>query len=114
MIVNETHSSGGDRPTDARSPAVVLFPTDNVAVCRRNVSAGEVLSMDGEQAVARSDVALGHKVARRFIPKGAEVFKYGMSIGSATMDVQPGEWVHLHNLKSNYISTHTRQTEARS
>jgi altronate dehydratase len=94
--------------------AIVLSPADNVAVTRRNVPAGEVLTMEGDEVVACSDVPLGHKIARRFIPSGAEVVKYGMAIGSATADVQPGEWVHLHNLKSNYISTHTRDARARS
>lgn len=94
--------------------AIVLSPADNVAVTRRNVRAGEVLTMEGDEVVACSDVPLGHKIARRFIPSGAEVVKYGMAIGSATADVQPGEWVHLHNLKSNYISTHTRDARARS
>lgn len=94
--------------------AIVLSPLDNVAVTRRNVRVGEVLTMEGDEVVACSDVPLGHKIARRFIPSGAEVVKYGMAIGSATADVQPGEWVHLHNLKSNYISTHTRNARARS
>jgi (2R)-sulfolactate sulfo-lyase subunit alpha len=89
------------------NPVIVLSPADNVAVCRRNVSAGEPLTMDGDAAVARADVALGHKIARRFIPRGAEVIKYGMAIGLATADVQPGEWVHLHNLSSNYVAIHT-------
>ncbi|RYD63244.1 MAG: altronate hydrolase [Sphingomonadales bacterium] len=93
---------------------IVLSPADNVAICRRNVAAGEPLAMDGDIAVARSDVPIGHKIARRLIPAGAEVVKYGMSIGVATIDVQPGEWVHLHNLQSNYISTHMRNSELRS
>ncbi|MDV6330691.1 UxaA family hydrolase [Asticcacaulis sp. 201] len=114
MTVQESVASVRDNTPGHKPPAIVLSPADNVAVCRRNVHAGEILLMEGEEAVACTDVALGHKVARRFIPQGAEVFKYGMSIGSATADVQPGEWVHLHNLRSNYISTHTRQTEARS
>ncbi len=93
---------------------IVLSPADNVAICRRNVVAGEPLAMEGDTAVAQSDVSIGHKIARRFIPQGAEVIKYGMSIGAATADVQPGEWVHLHNLRSNYISTHMRDSELRS
>jgi len=94
------------------SAVIVLSPLDNVAVCRRNVAAGEPLSMDGESAVAACDLLIGHKVARRAIPCGADVFKYGVSIGSATTDIAPGDWVHLHNLRSNYISTHTRTSQA--
>lgn len=89
---------------------IVLHPADNVAVCRRNVAAGEELSVDGELIVARGDVALGHKIARRFIPAGAEVIKYGIAIGLATEDVNAGDWVHRHNLKSNYIPSHVRDS----
>jgi len=91
--------------------AIVLHPADSVAVCRRNVAAGEALPLEGELVVARTDVALGHKIARCFIPLGGVVVKYGVAIGSATKDIHPGDWVHLHNLKSNYISSHVRDSE---
>jgi D-threo-aldose 1-dehydrogenase len=96
------------------SPVIVLERTDNVAVCRRNVTAGEMLDMGGEIAAARADLPLGHKVARHFIPVGATVVKYGMPIGSATTDIAPGEWVHLHNMRSNYISSHTRASKVQA
>lgn len=91
------------------STVIMLHPADNVVVCRRNVSAGEALPIDGDVVIACVDVTLGHKIARRFIPQGAVVVKYGMPIGSATADILPGEWVHMHNLKSDYISSHTRE-----
>jgi hypothetical protein len=94
------------------SAVIVLSPIDNVAVCRRNVTIGEPLAMEGETAVAACDLLIGHKVARRAIPRGAEVIKYGMSIGSATADIAPGDWVHLHNLQSNYLSIHARTSQA--
>jgi (2R)-sulfolactate sulfo-lyase subunit alpha len=93
---------------------ILLSPLDNVVVCRRNIAAGERLVIDGVEVPARSEVPLGHKIARRVIVAGEEVIKYGMAIGSVTMDVQPGDWVHLHNLQSDYIPTHTRDDEARS
>ncbi len=97
------------RPTSQPgSPVIILADADNVAVCRRNVIVGEPLDMVDEVVVARADLPLGHKVARYFIPAGAIVVKYGMPIGSATTDIEPGEWVHLHNIRSNYISSHTR------
>ena len=30
-----------------------------------------------------------------------------MPIGSATRDIEPGEHVHLHNMKSDYLPTYT-------
>lgn len=98
---------------EAGAAVLVLHPDDSVVVCRRDVRAGERLVIGGEILTARSDVALGHKIARRVIQRGAPIIKYGMSIGSSTSEIQPGEWVHLHNMKSDYIASHTRDSRER-
>jgi altronate dehydratase small subunit len=49
---------------------------------------------------AREAVELGHKIATRPIAAGAEVIKYGVAIGLALDDIEPGKWVHLHNCRS--------------
>ncbi len=46
-------------------------------------------------------IPAGHKFALRDIQKGEYVIKYGEIIGRATADVQKGEWVHTHNVKSH-------------
>lgn len=99
---------------EGAAAVLVLNPQDNVVVCRRDVQAGERLVIDGDVVVARSDVALGHKIARRLIHRGAPVVKYGMSIGSSTAEIQPGDWVHLHNIKSDYMASHSRDSRERS
>lgn len=43
-------------------------------------------------------IPFGHKAALRAIPRGGAVRKYGVVIGHATADIQPGEHVHVHNL----------------
>lgn len=43
----------------------------------------------------------GHKVALFPISKGENIIKYGNPIGHATEDIQKGEHVHSHNLKTN-------------
>lgn len=58
---------------------------DNVAV---------LMEGDGE-------IPAGHKIALEPIKKGEFVVKYGEVIGRATQDIQPGQWVHTHNLKSH-------------
>ena len=73
----------------------------------------ESLVIEGEVVVARCDVALGHKIARRLIRAGEHVVKYGMAIGSSTLEIHPGDWVHLHNMKSDYIPSHTRDSRER-
>ena len=52
-----------------------------------------------------------HKIARKEILKGEKIIKYGVSIGSAVKDITFGEHVHMHNMKSDYISSHTRQSK---
>ena len=91
-------------------PAVILLhPDDNVVVCRRTVTAGEHVVIEGMvDFVAAAGVEIGHKLARWALPSGARVIKYGAPIGSTTAPVSAGEWVHLHNMKSDYISAHTR------
>ena len=43
----------------------------------------------------------GHKYATTYIKKGDNVIKYGSPIGHATEDINIGDHVHSHNLKTN-------------
>lgn len=84
----------------------VVTPEDNVATLLRDVEAGEVLEVEvGDEVVTvevAEDVAFGHKIAIAAIDEGDTVTKYGTSIGYATRAIGPGEWVHVHNVDSNY------------
>ncbi len=71
---------------------------DNVATALSDVSVGSMFVVDGERIVARSALPFGHKVALRFIARGAPVIKYGQPIGLASQDIASGEHVHTHNL----------------
>lgn len=50
---------------------------------------------------AEGNIPVGHKRAIKFIPKGEQIIKYGHPIGRAKCDIQQGEWVHSHNLRSD-------------
>ena len=39
----------------------------------------------------------------RAIAEGEKVLKFGVPIGSAVRAILPGEHVHVHNIKSDYI-----------
>lgn len=84
----------------------VVERSDNVATALRDVEAGETVTVavgDEERTIeVREDVAFGHKLAVADVPEGETVTKYGKSIGNATEDVAAGEWVHVHNVESNY------------
>jgi (2R)-sulfolactate sulfo-lyase subunit alpha len=88
---------------------VLLHPDDNILVLAAPIQAGQRLEIDGQSVVAASEVAVGHKIARRALSVGDKVLKYGAPIGSMTAAAAPGEHVHMHNMKSDYITSHTRQ-----
>ena len=91
------------------TPAILLHPDDNVLVCCRAVRVGERFRIGPDEEIhVLQDTDLGHKLARRALSTGEKVIKYGAPIGSMTAGVQPGGWIHLHNMKSDYISAHTR------
>jgi hypothetical protein len=88
---------------------ILLHETDNVVVCCRAVVAGERISVGGSpEFVVRHAVDIGHKIARMPLPRLSKVIKYGAAIGSMTESAEAGDWVHLHNMKSDYMSAHTR------
>lgn len=85
--------------------AIVIDPRDSVAVAVVELEAGESCTVrvgEGSQRVqVREKIPFGHKFALRRIPAGENVLKYGEVIGEATADIEPGAWVHVHNLVSN-------------
>lgn len=64
-----------------------------------NVLLGET---DSNSIISSEKINDGHKVALIDIKCGEGIIKYGVCIGSATRDIEKGEWVHLHNMKSNF------------
>jgi (2R)-sulfolactate sulfo-lyase subunit alpha len=99
--------------SNASLPSLLLLhPADNVFVARRDIDAGEIVVLEGCELTVSTSVQVGHKVARFALEPGAPVLKYGAPIGSTTQAIAPGEHIHLHNMKSDYLPTHTRQTLA--
>ena len=85
-----------------------LHPDDNVAVALTALQMGETLELDGRTVSVADDVAPGHKLALRPIAEAEKVRRNAVPIGSATRAIRPGEHVHLHNLRSDYIPTLNR------
>jgi altronate dehydratase small subunit len=90
--------------TQLTSSAFQVAAADNVATLLSDVAAGAVLTIigpEGKHAInAREDISLGHKIAIAPIAEGAPVTKFGVVIGIATRGIEAGEWVHLHNCRS--------------
>ena len=77
---------------------------DNVIVALNPIKAGTVIPISHEnenlEITASVDIPAGHKMAILNIPAGGEVIKYGYRIGNASEDIQAGEWIHTHNIKT--------------
>jgi hypothetical protein len=89
------------------SGVLLLAPGDNVAVATSELPSGTGREVAGSRIVLASRVDVGHKFAVRAIAKGERIMKYGAPIGVALRDIAPGEYVHTHNMGSDYIPTYT-------
>lgn len=94
-----------------QTPFVLVNKTDNVLVCCQSVRAGTSIPINGQQCEMLVDIDVGHKIANTNIKKDHKIIRYGVSIGSAITNIKMGEHVHLHNMKSDYIPSHTRQSK---
>lgn len=83
-----------------------LGPDDNVLVAPGPVTEGPAQISGGGELQVISAVSLGHKLAARDIQAGEKIVKYGVSIGSALVDIPAGAHVHVHNMKSDYTATY--------
>ena len=84
----------------------VIEKEDNVGTAVTDpIQAGETVGTNGRvtsvTVVARAEIPFGHKIALVDIPQGAQVTKYGLSIGSALSNIKAGDHVHVHNVESN-------------
>ena len=74
-----------------------LHAADNVLIAKLPVAIGQPLPELG--AKARAQVPAGHKIAAGRIAEGEAVRKYNAVIGVAARDIEPGDYVHTHNLR---------------
>ncbi len=75
---------------------IVIHPSDNVAVALEELQPGSIGNYTLLDTIPR-----GHKFAIKPIPQGALVIKYGLPIGTATVDIPVGTHVHIHNIRTN-------------
>ena len=77
-----------------------LHALDNIVVATRDLREGTQIDVDDQTIHLQSLVKLGHKVAVVPIEKGQPVRKYGQVLGFTTESVDPGQWVHAHNVST--------------
>lgn len=90
--------------------AMIIDEKDDVVVAIEPITKGDevnyLLNGEVQSFEAITDVTIYHKIARRDIPKGTMVSKYGQHIGMAACDIKKGEHVHTHNIESKREDLH--------
>jgi len=96
-----------------KKKAILLNVKDNVATALADLEKGESVNVSLDSisvdAVLREDIEFGHKYALRDIAKGEEILKYSLPIGKALADIRAGEWVHVHNCRSERFGFHRQK-----
>jgi altronate dehydratase small subunit len=87
-----------------KQKAIILSPKDNVATALTDLKAGDTLELEvgGHKKVIKlgTDVPFGHKLSLSRIEPDSPVIKYGEVIGISTVPIEPGDYVHIHNIVS--------------
>ena len=88
-----------------RQPAAITIKEpDNVATALKELKSGDqakVVIGEKEQSIRlKNDIRFLHKFALMNIKQGQMIIKYGQVIGKAVQDINKGEHVHTHNLRS--------------
>jgi (2R)-sulfolactate sulfo-lyase subunit alpha len=79
---------------------------DHVGVAIEDIQAGEKVEgviMENDSSIfveSKEFIPLGHKIALVDLKKGEKVIEYRVQIGVATEDIQAGDYVHTHNIKT--------------
>ena len=81
-----------------------LSPQDNIAVALRPLKAGETVTLDGVSLTINRNIPVGQKLAAQAIAKGGIILKYGCAIGVAITPIVPGEYLHTHNVETNFYA----------
>ena len=80
---------------------IKINPLDNVVVALHPIAKGEVIDTGDKKVTALEDIPQGHKMSIAPIKENENIIKYGFPIGHALKDVEPGTWMHTHNVKTN-------------
>ncbi len=83
-----------------------IHPDDNVGVAVRPLLSGTSVRCGSASFVLSQALPLGAKIALRPLRRGDKVVKFGEPIGSMTEDVEVGDYIHTHNLESDYLHTY--------
>ena len=79
------------------NPVIRIHPADDVVIARQQLVGGTRLESEGITVAGL--IPPGHKLAVKAIRAGQPVRRYNQIIGTAKVDIAPGQHVHTHNLE---------------
>ncbi len=82
---------------------IILNKRDNVGTALKDIPGGEyILNYGGNESIINTKklIRAGFKVSLGELKKGEYIYKYGNVIGMAIKDINPGDEVHIENIKS--------------
>jgi len=82
---------------------IIMNKHDNCATALKKISKDTKIIIEGQVFKINRDIPFGHKFALSNIKRGELIKKYGEIIGFATEDINTGDWIHTHNIKSHYL-----------
>lgn len=80
---------------------------DNVAVALLPINKGDIVEIENLKIELKEDIKKGHKFTLKPLKKNKDIIKYGMPIGHILEDIEAGQWIHTHNLKTNLNDLNT-------
>ena len=80
---------------------IKINEADNVVVALAPLEKDFIIKINDKEVKLLESVEKGHKVALNNMGAGENIIKYGMPIGHTLKAVKAGEWVHVHNVKTN-------------
>lgn len=98
--------------TASDSRILILDPQDNIGVATRELAAGTRVQIGNRAIELLDSIDIGHKFALHAIEQGTKIIKYQAPIGHASRDIRAGEYVHTHNMASDYLPTYTLNPSA--
>jgi altronate dehydratase small subunit len=79
---------------------IIIDSKDNCATALEDISQDTKIGLLNKIIKINQNIPFGHKFAVKKIEKDSYVIKYGEMIGIATEEINEGDWIHIHNIKS--------------
>jgi altronate hydrolase len=78
---------------------LLVHPDDDMVVALRDLASGETVVVDGRQITLTTAIPAKHKFSRRHCRAGELLKMYGLVVGKAVRNLQPGDWLNTGNLQ---------------